>query len=142
MSFKPDIHLCTSHRRPYIPGRGHIKSFKYLRLVFIVKINLKCLTLKWLTANLSAQINGHLVHYKLTDHTKAHVKLAYSITLLNYRLQYPDPVKDSLSADFHQNVHMSFIIVGNMHKKPIKVHQVRSCDPNCQPYCLHTCRLL
>ena len=49
---------------------------------------------------------------------------------ISFRLQYPDSVKDSLSADFHQKVHMSFIIVGNMHKNPIKVHQVRSCDTN------------
>lgn len=44
-----------------------------------------------------------------------------------FRLQYPDPVKDSLSADYHQKVHMSFNIIGNMQENPIKVHQVRSC---------------
>ncbi|XP_065897910.1 dolichyl-diphosphooligosaccharide--protein glycosyltransferase subunit 2-like [Dysidea avara] len=38
-------------------------------------------------------------------------------------LQYPQKVTESLSADFHQKLHMTFFVLGNMHDEPIKVHQ-------------------
>jgi len=47
-----------------------------------------------------------------------------SLIVVSVSLQYPQKVTESLSADFHQKLHMTFLVMGSMHDEPIKVHQV------------------